>query len=119
MKIADRELVLGSEAARRLGLSRERIRQLAADPRQGFPAPVGRFSTGGDPRGDRIVWDWAEVEQWGHAHGHTDALAAWHASHGRPVTAPPSQPAASAPAGTETPAPVSRRRATRPQGARA
>lgn len=76
MRIADRELVLGSEAARRLGLSPGRIRQLAADPCQAFPAPVGRFSTGGDPRGDRIVWDWAEVEHWGHAHGHTAAIAA-------------------------------------------
>lgn len=77
MKIADREIVLGSEAARRLGLSRERIRQLAADPRHDFPAPLGRFSTGGDPRGDRIVWDWADVERWGHAHGHSAAIAAW------------------------------------------
>jgi hypothetical protein len=69
VRIADRELVLGSEAARRLGLSRERIRQLAADPRSGFPQPVGRFSTGGDPRGDRIVWDWAEVVHWARTHG--------------------------------------------------
>lgn len=89
MKVADRELVLGSEAARRLGLSRERIRQLAADPRQGFPAPVGRFSTGGDPRGDRIVWDWAEVERWGRAHGRTAAIAAWRQTQARPDTASP------------------------------
>jgi hypothetical protein len=82
MMFADRELVLGSEAARRLGLSRERVRQLAVDPRPAFPAPIGRFSTGGDPRGDRIVWDWAEVERWGHAHGHSAAVAAWRDANG-------------------------------------
>jgi len=101
MMFADRELVLGSEAARRLGLSRERVRQLAADPRQAFPAPIGRFSTGGDPRGDRIVWDWAEVERWGHAHGHTAAVSAWRDAQASPSSdagaetlAPPRPPAA-------------------------
>ncbi len=115
MKIADRELVLGSEAARRLGLSRERIRQLAADPRQGFPAPLGRFSTGGDPRGDRIVWDWDEVERWGHAHGHTAALAAWRDAHAHP--APPAQTDGSVPApepAEPSAPPARRRRAARP-----
>jgi len=103
MKIADRELVLGSEVARRLGLSRERIRQLAAEPRQGFPAPVGRFSTGGDPRGDRIVWDWDEVERWGHAHGHTAAIAAWRDTQTRPVPPAATDHATPAPTPTETP----------------
>jgi hypothetical protein len=115
MMFADRELVLGSEAARRLGLSRERVRQLAADPRQAFPAPIGRFSTGGDPRGDRIVWDWAEVERWGHAHGHTAAVTAWrdvHASLSSDII-----PDTLAPSGPPT-APATRqrsRRRSRPQ----
>jgi hypothetical protein len=116
MMFADRELVLGSEAARRLGLSRERVRQLAADPRQAFPAPVGRFSTGGDPRGDRIVWDWAEVERWGHAHGHTAAVTAWRDAHASPSSdATPDTLAASRPP-TAAPTPQSSRRRSSRQG---
>ncbi len=49
------DLVTGAEAARRLGLSRERVRQLASRPE--FPEPVGRI-------GNAIVWRWAEVEKW-------------------------------------------------------
>ena len=55
MKVELEELVSGAEAARRLGLSRERIRQLAGQP--GFPAPLGRV-------GQAIVWRWADVEAW-------------------------------------------------------
>lgn len=48
-------LVTGAEAARRLGVSRERVRQLAQRP--DFPRPLGKL-------GRATVWRWAEIEQW-------------------------------------------------------
>lgn len=48
-------LVSGAEIARRLGLSRERVRQLAR--REDFPDPIGRV-------GVAIVWRWPDVEAW-------------------------------------------------------
>lgn len=54
-RVALEELVTGAEAARRLGLSRERVRQLAEKP--GFPEPLGKV-------GNAIVWRWRDVERW-------------------------------------------------------
>lgn len=51
------ELVTGAEIARRLGVSRERVRQWASDSRYGFPADLGRF-------GSAKVWRWADVARW-------------------------------------------------------
>lgn len=55
-------LVTGVDVARRLGLSRERVRQLAE--RNDFPDPIGKF-------GPAIVWRWTEIEKWAHATGRT------------------------------------------------
>jgi hypothetical protein len=51
-----RELVSGGDVARRLGLTRERIRQLAGDPAK-FPRPVAVIGR------DRI-WRWRDVARW-------------------------------------------------------
>lgn len=48
-------LVTGAEIGRRLGMSRERVRQLAG--REDFPRPLGRV-------GQAKVWRWSEVEAW-------------------------------------------------------
>lgn len=53
------DLVTGAEAARRLRLSRERLRQLAQ--RADFPRPLGRL-------GQALVWRWDDVAQWTRAH---------------------------------------------------
>jgi hypothetical protein len=56
----DRDLVDASEIARRIGRSRESIRQLVAGERRKgvpFPAPVGA------PNGKRI-WEWGTVNEW-------------------------------------------------------
>lgn len=54
------QLVSGADVARRLGVSRERVRQLAE--RDDFPEPLGKI-------GPAIVWRWADVEQWAAATG--------------------------------------------------
>lgn len=51
------ELVTGAEIARRLGVSRERVRQWASNERQGFPVSLGRF-------GSAKLWYWRDVEDW-------------------------------------------------------
>lgn len=57
MTVADAELVTGSEIARRLGVSRQRVYQWLDNPRLGFPRPL-RLTA-------RIVlWRWADVEAW-------------------------------------------------------
>ncbi len=38
--VSGTELVTGAEIGRRLGVSRERVRQWAANERLGFPAPT-------------------------------------------------------------------------------
>ncbi|WP_141683514.1 helix-turn-helix transcriptional regulator [Streptomyces sp. F-7] len=56
----DRDLVDAAEIARRIGRSRESIRQLiSGERRKGmtFPAPVG------SPNGKRI-WEWGTVNEW-------------------------------------------------------
>lgn len=49
------DLVTGAEIGRRLGLSTQRVHQLAA--RDDFPAPLGRV-------GNYVVWRWADVATW-------------------------------------------------------
>lgn len=51
------ELVSGAEIGRRLGVSRERVRQWAADQKSGFPDPIARV-------GRSVVWEWPPVERW-------------------------------------------------------
>lgn len=53
----DLELVLQPDIARRLGLTRQRVHQLAQET--GFPVPVGRL-------GRSHVWDWSIIEAWAH-----------------------------------------------------
>lgn len=59
MSVVD-ELATGGDIARRLGVSRERVRQLAQ--RDDFPEPLGRLGRG-------QVWRWADVEAWAHETG--------------------------------------------------
>ena len=49
------ELVVASDIARRLGLSRQRINQLQSQP--GFPKPIGRLANSN-------VWRWQQIERW-------------------------------------------------------
>ena len=53
------DLVTGAEAARRLGVSRQRIGQLART--EGFPRPLGKV-------GQAVVWRWTEIEAWAAEH---------------------------------------------------
>ena len=53
------ELLAGAEVARRLGLSRERVRQLATMP--------GRFPTAVATVGTYRVWRWGDVTDWARA----------------------------------------------------
>lgn len=58
------ELVSGAEIGRRLGVSRERVRQWAANPNLGFPEAVGRV-------GRAVVWEWPPVARWATKRGMT------------------------------------------------
>lgn len=49
------DLVTGAEIGRRLGISRERVRQLAG--RDDFPVSLGRL-------GKARVWRWADIQRW-------------------------------------------------------
>lgn len=49
------DLVTGAEIGRRLGLSTQRVHQLAERP--DFPAALGHV-------GNSVVWRWADVQQW-------------------------------------------------------
>jgi len=53
------ELVTGAEIGRRLGVTREAVRQWRVRPE--FPEPLGRI-------GQAVVWDWATVEVWAAVH---------------------------------------------------
>ena len=53
------DLASGGEIGRRLGVSRERVRQWAADPKYGFPDALGRI-------GASKVWRWSDVQAWSH-----------------------------------------------------
>jgi predicted DNA-binding transcriptional regulator AlpA len=59
------EVVSGAEIGRRLGVSREAVRQWAS--RAGFPEPLGRV-------GRSVVWDWRIVEAWSKTNGRGDRL---------------------------------------------
>jgi predicted DNA-binding transcriptional regulator AlpA len=49
------DLVTGGEVAKRLGMSRARVHQLAARP--DFPKPLGRV-------GQSKIWRWSDVRAW-------------------------------------------------------
>jgi len=49
------DLVTTAEAARRLGISRERVRQLAQ--KDDFPRALGRV-------GQAVVYRWSDVSEW-------------------------------------------------------
>lgn len=51
------DLVTGGDIGRRLGVSRERVRQWATGEQYGFPESVARL-------GAARVWRWADVEAW-------------------------------------------------------
>ncbi len=51
------DLVSGAEVARQLGISRQRVAQLAADSKNGFPASIGRI-------GYANVYVLADVQAW-------------------------------------------------------
>lgn len=50
------DLVTGANAAKQLGISTQRLHQLAA--REDFPPALGRI-------GRALVWRWDDIEQWG------------------------------------------------------
>ena len=52
------DLVTSADAGRRLGISRQRIGQLAQ--REDFPRPLGRV-------GHAVVYRWSEIEAWAKA----------------------------------------------------
>lgn len=56
----DDELVSGAEIGRRLGVSRERVRQWASDPKYRFPDTLGRV-------GGAKIWKWPEIQRWAEA----------------------------------------------------
>jgi predicted DNA-binding transcriptional regulator AlpA len=60
VRVGREELVTGADIGRRLGISRERVRQLAK--REDFPEPVGHLGT-------YVIWRWADVERWGKREG--------------------------------------------------
>ncbi len=55
--VAQGEVVSGAEVGRRLGVSRERVRQWATDPKYGFPISLGWV-------GGAKVWQWLDVAGW-------------------------------------------------------
>lgn len=62
------ELVTGGEIARRLGVSRERVRQLTRRP--DFPQPLGRL-------GAANVWTWEVVNEWRQADHRPPPVEIW------------------------------------------
>jgi hypothetical protein len=56
------ELVTAAEIGRRLGITRQRVQQLANEG--GFPEPLGRV-------GHYIVYRWRDVEAWANSNGRT------------------------------------------------
>jgi prophage regulatory protein len=65
------DLVTGGEIARRLGVSRERVRQLAQRP--DFPAPLGRL-------GQANIWGWLAVDEWRRANGRVPVVEIYSAT---------------------------------------
>ncbi len=65
MRIDSRtELVIGTDIAKRLGISAQRVYVLASSP--GFPKPLGTL-------GRSAVWRWASVERWARETGRLPA----------------------------------------------
>lgn len=62
------ELVSGAEIARRAGISRARLHQLATRP--DFPKPLGRI-------GQSKVWQWEQVRDWIAADGRPPSVEIW------------------------------------------
>lgn len=62
------ELVTGAEIGRRLGISRERVRQLTHHP--DFPKPLGRL-------GSANVWTWQVVSEWRSANHRPPPVEIW------------------------------------------
>lgn len=60
------ELVSGAEIGRRLGVSRERVRQLTR--REDFPRPLGQV-------GSAFVWRWDDIDAWRRRHRLQPALS--------------------------------------------
>lgn len=58
----DTEEVTGAEIARRLGVTRERVRQWAQGKQYGFPPALRRV-------GSAKVWRWGDVRRWAVEHG--------------------------------------------------
>jgi predicted DNA-binding transcriptional regulator AlpA len=71
--IIDR-LVTDAEVARRLGTSRDEVRQLMS--RTDFPQPLGHIDSGSANPRDVPFWRWSDVSAW--------ACATGHESHARP-----------------------------------
>src|SRR5260370_29731317 len=65
------DLVTGGELARRLGVSRERVRQLAQRP--DFPTPLGRL-------GQANIWGWTAVDEWRRANGRVPSVEIYSAT---------------------------------------
>jgi hypothetical protein len=63
------DLVSGAEIGRRLGVSREAVRNGAKAPERGFPAPLARV-------GRSVVWDWSAVKTRADVHGYAVRAAA-------------------------------------------
>jgi hypothetical protein len=61
----EEDLVSGAEIGRRLGVSRERVRQWASHPKYEFPPSLGRV-------GGAKVWRWGGVAEWAEARGSRD-----------------------------------------------
>jgi hypothetical protein len=78
VRVDDTDLVSGADIGRRLGLSRERVRQLAG--RESFPEPLGRL-------GRAKVWRWEEVERWAVSCGRGDQLPDARAEHSAQLAA--------------------------------
>jgi hypothetical protein len=58
----EQDFVSGAEIGRRLGVSRERVRQWASNPKYGFPPTLGRI-------GGAKIWRWEAVARWAEARG--------------------------------------------------
>jgi hypothetical protein len=56
----DDELVSGAEIGRRLGVSRERVRQWASNPKYRFPDSLARV-------GGSKIWKWPDIQRWAEA----------------------------------------------------
>lgn len=61
------ELVTGAEVARRVGISRERVRQLATQ--------IGRFPPAAATVGGYRIWRWGDIADWAQVQGRSVSVA--------------------------------------------